>query len=75
MAADHSAATHALPALPAPLCPYHLRVCPQFGSIAGVGSSPLANIGRMDGGSGAVSSRFAQQAWNGRTMNSPLELY
>ena len=21
------------------------------------------------------SSRFAQQAWNGRTMNSPLELY
>ena len=26
----------------------------QFGSIAGVGSSPLANIGRIDGGDGAV---------------------
>ncbi|EKX44154.1 hypothetical protein GUITHDRAFT_153077 [Guillardia theta CCMP2712] len=47
----------------------------MFGSIANVGASPLASLAREDGGSGAVSSRFAQAAWAGRRMNSPLELY
>ena len=46
----------------------HLTV-PQFGSISKMGTGVLNTLSREDGGSGAVSSRFAQQAWQGRRMN------
>eukprot|EP00286_Rhodomonas_abbreviata_P005711 CAMPEP_0181318484 /NCGR_PEP_ID=MMETSP1101-20121128/17028_1 /TAXON_ID=46948 /ORGANISM="Rhodomonas abbreviata, Strain Caron Lab Isolate" /LENGTH=57 /DNA_ID=CAMNT_0023425951 /DNA_START=35 /DNA_END=208 /DNA_ORIENTATION=- len=47
----------------------------MFGSISHLGGGVMGNLAREDGGHGAVSSSFAQQAWAGRRMNSPLELY